>query len=104
MIGYNKLACNKYLLRKVFSISICNLQEYRIIIDILNVSHNSFPSPNIRQYNNIDLSSDVSTVHKFVYTDKALLLVRQYSFQPTTIQELEYINQTAHCVHKYLDR
>jgi hypothetical protein len=31
----------------------------------------------IRQYNNIDLSSEVSTVHKFVYTDEALLLVRQ---------------------------
>ena len=31
----------------------------------------------IRQYNNIDLSSEVSAVHKFVYTDEALLLVRQ---------------------------
>ena len=31
----------------------------------------------IRQYNNIDLSSEVSIVHKFVYTDEALLLVRQ---------------------------
>ena len=31
----------------------------------------------IRQYNNIDLSSEVSTVPKFVYTDEALLLVRQ---------------------------
>ena len=32
---------------------------------------------NIRQFNNIDFSSEVSTVHKFVYTDEALLLVRQ---------------------------
>ena len=31
----------------------------------------------IRQINNIDLSSEVSTVHKFEYTDEALLLVRQ---------------------------
>ena len=31
----------------------------------------------IRQFNNIDFSSEVSTVHKFVYTDEALLLVRQ---------------------------
>ena len=30
----------------------------------------------IRQFNNIDISSEVSTVHKFVYTDEALLLVR----------------------------
>ena len=34
-------------------------------------------SIDIRQYNNIDLSSEVSTVHKFVYTDEALLLARQ---------------------------
>ena len=32
---------------------------------------------NIRQFNNIDFSSEVSTVHKFRYTDEALLLVRQ---------------------------
>ena len=32
---------------------------------------------NIRQFNNIDFSSEVDTVHKFVYTDEALLLVRQ---------------------------
>ena len=31
----------------------------------------------IRQFNNIDFSSEVSTVHKFVYTDEALLLVRE---------------------------
>ena len=31
----------------------------------------------IRQFNNIDFSSEVSTVHKFVYTDEALLLDRQ---------------------------
>ena len=31
----------------------------------------------IRQFNNIDFSSEISTVHKFVYTDEALLLVRQ---------------------------
>ena len=32
---------------------------------------------NIRQFNNIDFSSEVSTVHKFEYTNEALLLVRQ---------------------------
>ena len=31
----------------------------------------------IRQINNIDFLSEVSTVHQFVYTDEALLLVRQ---------------------------
>ena len=31
----------------------------------------------IRQFNNIDFSSEVSTVHKFVYTDEAFLLVRE---------------------------
>ena len=31
----------------------------------------------IRQFNNIDFSSEVSTVHKVAYTDEALLLVRQ---------------------------
>ena len=50
----------------------------------------------IRQFNNIDFSSEVSTVHKFVYTDEALLLVRQQNFQLTTIQELEYTNQRAY--------
>ena len=33
--------------------------------------------PDIRQFKNIDFSSEVSTVNKFVYTDEALLLVRQ---------------------------
>ena len=28
-------------------------------------------------FNNIDFSSEVSPVHKFVYTDEAFLLVRQ---------------------------
>ena len=37
----------------------------------------SYLGPAIRQINNIDFSSEVSTVHKFVYTDEALLLVRQ---------------------------
>ena len=32
---------------------------------------------NIRQFNNIDFSSVVSTVQKFVYTDEALLLDRK---------------------------
>ena len=32
---------------------------------------------NIRQFNNIDFSSEVSTEHKFVYTEEAMLLVRQ---------------------------
>ena len=32
---------------------------------------------NISQFNNIDFSSEVSTVNKFAYTDEALLLVRQ---------------------------
>ena len=31
---------------------------------------------NIRQINNIDFLSEESTVHQFVYTDEALLLVR----------------------------
>ena len=44
---------------------------------ILSISNNYKVYPGIRQYNNIDLSSEVSTVHKFVYTDEALLLVRQ---------------------------
>ena len=39
----------------------------------IDLGHSVF----IRKYNNIDLSSEVSTVHKFVYTDDALLLVRQ---------------------------
>ena len=30
----------------------------------------------IRQINNIDFLSEVSTLHQFVYTDEALLLVR----------------------------
>ena len=34
-------------------------------------------SSNIRQFNNKDFSSEVSTVHKFVYTDEAFILVRQ---------------------------
>ena len=38
------------------------------------------------------------------HSDEALLLVRQLNFQPTRIQELEYINQTAHLVHTNLDR
>ena len=59
---------------------------------------------NIRQFNNIDFSSEVSTVNKFVYTDEALLLVRLYNFQTTRIQELEYTNQTAQCVYTNLDR
>ena len=32
---------------------------------------------NTRQINNIDFLSEVSTVHQFVYTDEALLLVTQ---------------------------
>ena len=55
---------------------------------------------NIRQINNKDFLSEVSTVHQFEYTDEALLLVRQ----PTRIQELEYTNQTAPLVHTNLDR
>ena len=50
-----------------------------------------FVRHNIRQFNNIDFSSEVSTVHKFVYTDEALLLVRQYNFQPTRISSLVLI-------------
>ena len=34
-------------------------------------------SYNIRQINNIDFLSEVSTVHQFVYTEEAFLLVRQ---------------------------
>ena len=40
-------------------------------------NHRSIIRYYIRQLNNIDFSSEVSTVHKFVYTDKALLLDRQ---------------------------
>ena len=70
----------------------------------LIVARSSMLGFDIRQFNNIDFSSEVSTVHKFVYTDEALLLVRQSNFQPTRIQELEYTNQTAHCVYTNLDR
>ena len=31
----------------------------------------------IRHINNIDFLSEVSTIHQFVYTDEAFLLVRQ---------------------------
>ena len=51
---------------------------------------------------NIDFSSEVSTLHQFAYIDEALLLVIQQNFQLTRIQELEYINQTAHWVHTNL--
>ena len=53
-------------------------------------------SSDIRQIKNIDFLSEVSIVHKFVYTDEALLLVTQLNFQPTRVQELEYTNQTVH--------
>ena len=39
--------------------------------------HKSLIWLTVRQFNNIVFSSEVSTLHKFVYTDEALLLVRQ---------------------------